>query len=221
MSDGKPRSNDRAISGRLAWALGLVSLAGAGLLVGAAGTGRTGVTGAVLLLVAALGFLATALGQGPYGPEHEGRLDLSARIGAGLLGGTLGGLAYLAAAWLLRAWGLPALLGTGWEVSVTPASLAGRAGGGALWGLLFGIVFHRVPGRGAVRRGLNFALLPAAATLLAVFPLIGQGPLGVELGVLTFVPVLLCHGAWGLTAGSVLRWARETDVGPVSRMLGA
>lgn len=221
MSERDATTEGRAIAGWLAWTAGVTSLAGAALLVAAPGAGRTAVTGAVLLLVAALAFLATALGQSPYGPEHEGRLDLSARIGVGLLGGTLGGLAYLVAGWLLLASGLPALLGSSWEVSAGPVSLAARASGGALWGLLLGIVFPRVPGRGAVRRALNFALLPAAVTLLAVYPLAGYGPLGAGLGLLTFVPVLLCHAAWGLTVGSVLRWARETEVGPVSRMLAA
>lgn len=221
MSGRGTRTEDRAIPGWLAWAAGLASLAGAGLLVGATGGGRTGVTGGILLLVAALGFLAVALGQRPYGPEHEGRLDLSARIGAGLLGGALGGLAYLVAAWLLQASGLPALLGSTWEVSAAPASLAATASLGALWGLVFGIAFPRVPGRGPVRRGLIFAALPAVVTLAAIFPVLGHGPAGAGLGALTFVPVLLCHGAWGLTVGAVVRWARETSVGPVSRMLGA
>lgn len=214
-------ADDRAMSGALAWALGLASLAGAGLLVRFADAERTGITGGVLLLVAALGFLAVALGQGAYGPEHEGRLDLSARVGAGLLGGALGGLSYLVTAWLLQAVGLPALLGSSWEVSAGAGSLAARTFLGAAWGLVFGLVFPRVPGRGAVRRGVNFAVLPALLTLLVIFPALGHGTLGMELGVLTFVPVLLYHGAWGLTAGAVIRWARETDVGPVSRMLGA
>lgn len=221
MIDRGAGTGDRAIPGGLAWTAGLASLAGAGLLVAITGADRTGVSGGVLLLVAALGFLATALGQEPYGPEHEGRLDLSARIGAGLLGGALGGLAYLLTAWLLQAWGLPALLGSAWEVPGGPGSLAARTFLGAVWGLVFGIVFPRVPGRGAVRRGLNFALLPAVVTLVVILPTLGHGALGIELGVLTFVPILLYHAAWGLTAGAVLRWARETDVGPVSRMLGA
>lgn len=221
MREGKETAEDRAIPGAWAWTAGLASLAGAALLVTATRAERTAVTGAILLLVAALGFLATAVGQGRYGPEHEGRLDLSARIGAGLLGGVLGGLAYLVTAWLLGAWGLPALLGSGWEVPADPASLAAPSVLGGLWGLLFGVAFPRVPGRGTVRRGLNFSLLAAAVTLLVIYPALGRGPMGAELGPLTFVPVLLCHAAWGLTAGGVLRWARETGVGPVSRMLGA
>lgn len=221
MSELGTRTDDRAISGGLAWTAGLTSLVGAGLLLVGTAAERTAITGAILLMVAALGFLAAAVGQGPYGPEHEGRLDLSTRVGAGLLGGALGGLAYLVAAWLLQASGLPALIGSGWEVSATPASLAVPTSLGALWGLVFGLVFPRVPGRGAIRRGLNFAVLPAAVTLVVILPALGHGVLGSGLGLLTFVPVLVYHGAWGLTAGAVLRWARETEVGPVSRMLGA
>lgn len=214
-------TDDRAMPGALAWTLGLVCLVGAGLLVGLVDAERSGITGGILLLVAALGFLAVAVGQGPYGPEHEGRLDLSARVGAGLLGGALGGLSYLVTAWLLQTVGVPGLLGSSWEVSAGASSLAARTFLGAGWGLVFGIVFPRIPGRGAVRRGVNFAVLPALFTLLVIFPALGHGTLGTELGALTFVPVLLYHAAWGLTAGAVIRWARETDVGPVSRMLGA
>ena len=71
-------------------ALALVA-AVAGAQVMETGT-RLGITGGILLLVAALGLAAVAVGGRPYGPAVEGPLDVSSRIGLGLLGGLLAGL---------------------------------------------------------------------------------------------------------------------------------
>lgn len=202
----------------VAWVVGLGALAGAARLLQR--MDRAGVTGGVLLAVVALAALAVALGGGRYGPEAEGRLDLSARLALGLLGGVLGGLAYGAAAWAFQALGLPALLGV---------SLAGQAGvfavvsrllHGAAWGLLFGLALPLLPGRGPAGRGALFSLVPALYVLLKVYPVdLQAGLFGVEAGALTFVFVLLYHLLWGLVAGGVMRWAERTEVGPVSRPL--
>lgn len=182
---------------------------------------RAGVTGGVLLLVVALGLLATGLGSPDYGPDREGPLDLSTRVAVGVLGGALGGLAYLAAAWAGGAVGVPELLGSGWQVRTGPDQWGGAALNGALWGLVFGLLVHRMPGRDPVSQGLLFSVLPALWTGLVVFPGLEYGTLGVRLGTLTVVAVLLYHLAWGLTVGSVVRWARDTGHGPLSRPLGA
>lgn len=204
---------------RAAGILGAAALAGGLALVGS--LRRGGVTGGVLLLVAALGLLATALGQEEYGPEVEGRLDLSARLAAGALGGALGGLAHLLLAWATGLVGLPDLLGVDLAVWLTPAELADRSLSGALWGLAFGIVHPWVPGRGSIVRGLVFSAAPALWVLLWVYPGMKYGLFGVELGALTFAVVALHHLAWGAVVGGVIRWAERTDVGPVSRPLGA
>lgn len=203
----------------LAWGLGLVALAGAVLAL--RGLDRTGMSAGILLLVAALGLLATAVGQGRWGPEEEGRLDLSARLAVGTLGGLLGGLAYLVAAWLGELCGIPGLLGSGWEVRLGAGAWASRAAFGAGWGLLFGLTLRRIPGRGPVGRGLLFSLAPALWVLLVTFPGLEFGWFGAGLGVLTFVPVVLYHLAWGAVVGSCLRWARDTELAPLSRRLGA
>lgn len=217
----EPETSDGATALRpgVAWTLGLACLAAAGYLL--RGLDRTGVSGGLLLLVAALGLLGTAVGQGAWGPEEEGRLDLSTRLAAGTLGGLLGGLAYLAVAWLGGLAGLPELVGSGWEVRAGPGAWTARAAAGAGWGVVYGLLLRRLPGRGPVRRGLVFSLAPALWTLVVAFPEMNYGWFGVELGALTFLPVLLYHLAWGLVTGRVMRWARETDLAPLSRMLGA
>lgn len=213
-SDGRT-----ALPPAVAWLLGLAALAAAGWAL--RGLDRTGVSVGILLLVAALGLLATAVGQGSWGPREEGRLDLSTRLAVGTLGGLLGGLAYLAVAWLGGLAGLPELLGSGWNVRTGAGAWASRAAAGAGWGLLFGLLLRRIPGRGPVRRGLLFSLAPALWTLTVTFPGMEFGWFGAELGVLTFVPVVLYHLAWGLVVGRTVRWGRETDLAPLSRPLGA
>lgn len=225
MTDRSAGETTTALRPAVAWVLGLAALAGAawvlyrGVYLGR--YDRTGMSAGLVLAAAALGLLSTAVGQGSWGPDEEGRLDLSARIAAGTLGGLLGGLAYLAAAWLGGLAGLPDLMGSGWEVRTGAGAWAARAFAGAAWGLLFGLLLRRVPGRGPVRKGLLFSLVPALWVLLVAFPGMEFGRFGVRLGVLTFVPVVLYHLVWGLVTGRTVRWARETDLAPLSRPLGA
>ena len=221
MSEAKDR-DEPAFPGPVAWLLGLGALAGGAWAWAWSGLEATGVSAGVLLLVVALAFLSTALGQRAYGPETEGRLDLSARLGVGLLGGVLGGAAHLLVAWGTGAVGLPDLLGVDLLVRLTPGELAGQAASGAFWGLLFGAAYRRVPGRGGVARGLAFSLVPSLWVLAVVYPQdFKYGFFGVELGVLTFVVVVLHYLVWGAVAGGLMRWAERTDVGPLSRPLGA
>jgi len=216
--DGEARV-DGGIPPGVAWALALASLAGGAWWARQLDT--TGVTGGILLLVAALGFLAVALGQGPYGPDTEGRLDLSARLAAGLLGGALGGMAHLVVAAVVDAVGIPDLVGVEMVTRLTGAGLGTHAASGAGWGVLLGVLYPRLPGAGPVARSLLFSLVPALWVLLMTFPGMKYGVFGVELGALTFLFVILYHLVWGAVAGSVLRWARDTEYGPLSRPLGA
>lgn len=217
-SAGRPAGEPAWITGILA-AAGVAAALGGLSLVGTLTT--AGVTGGVLLLVGALALLATAAGSGPYGPEGEGRLDLSTRLAAGLAGGALGGVVHLLLAWSIGLLGLPGLLGVDLAVWLTPGELAGKTASGAVWGVAFGAAYRWLPGRGAVRRGLLFSAAPALWTLLVVFPDLKYGLFGAELGALTFVVVVVHQLAWGAVAGAVLRWAARTELAPLSRPLGA
>lgn len=217
-------AGDEAIRGGLpapgVWAGAAVAAGVSGAYL-AAGPGPGSISAGVLLLIVALALAAVTLGGAPYGPEVEGRLDLSARLGLGLLGGALGAAVAAAARWAVRLVGIPSLLAV-----QLPGQLGAAVGSqlllGALWGLLLGVVLPWIPGRSAVSRGVAFSLLPSLWVLLKVFPVdLGVGPFGVGLGALAFVFVLLFNALWGLVAGWMLEWGERTDDAPVARPLDA
>ena len=183
--------------------------------------GRTALTGAVLLLIVALAAAGVLLGGEPYGPEVEGKLDLSARMGLGALGGLLGALLALVLDLLLEAAGVQALLGVPDLREVAAPVTALRLTGGAVWGMIFGTLLPGVPGRGVLARGAVFSLAPSLWMLLKVLPVDrGLGIFGVELGAFTFVFVLLFNLAWGIVTAWVLAWGERTDLAPLDSPLG-
>lgn len=221
MNEMEPES-DRTVPASLVWVGGIACLVGGLAFLRPERLDATGVSLGILLLTTSLALLSVAVGQRRYGPETEGRLDLSTRLATGLLGGAIGGIVYLAVAWMVETSGLTALLGVGLEIRMTSSALVGRVASGAAWGLAFGVLLPWLPGRSIPARGLLFSLLPALWVLFRVFPHeLQYGVLGGELGALTFLPVLLYHAAWGVTAASVVAWAEAVPEAPLSRPLGA
>lgn len=213
------RREEAPVAGQVAGiaAFGLALAAGALIR-----TGETGaVAGGVLLGIAALALGAVALGGRPYGPEAEGRLDLSTRLGLGLLGGLLGAVAALAGQWALSALGVPARLG------VDLPALDGTAAGARLLygsglGLVLGVSLPWVPGPGIVARGAAFSLAVSAYVLFVAYPARADfGLLGLERGPLTFVFVLLLNAVWGMVAAWTVGWGARSEGGAVSAPLGA
>ena len=203
----------------------LVGASAFGLLIGGLALVRLSdpadIAGGVLLLVAALALSAVALGGAAYGPEVEGRLDLSSRLGLGLLGGFIGAVVAIAAQWAIAAIGIPDLLGVVLPAVGDPADPVARLAVGAAWGLVFGVLVPWIPGAGILGRGAAFSLVPSALVLLVAYPLrAGYGLLGLERGGLTFIFVLLLNAAWGIVAAWVLAWGARTDLAPVSAPLG-
>lgn len=200
-----------------------VSLAAVGgsIYLLAEGSGRA-LTLGVLLGVVALGASAVLLGRGAWGPGVEGRLDLSARLGLGLLGGALGALISRVTLWLLEAVDIPGALGVGPLSGGSGSGFLSHFGTGALWGMVLGVMFHQIPARGAAARGALFSLVPSLYLLLKVYPLDdGVGVFGTGLGALTFVFVLFLNVIWGLAVGSVLGWGERDDEAPVARPIDA
>lgn len=195
----------------------LAGLAGAELV----GSGsRIGITGGILLLVAALGLGAVAVGCRAFGPGVEGPLDLSARIGLGLLGGVLAGLFHGVLTELAGSSGLTLAMGVGVDVDLSGAEWLLRVVHGAVWGLAFGVAYRVVPGEGFAGKGATFSLLPTFYTLFVVYPVfLGLGLLGVRQGLLTFPLVLLGNALAGVVAAWVISWGERTDLAPVSRPL--
>jgi hypothetical protein len=179
-----------------------------------------GIQGGILLIVLALGFLAVAIGGHPYGPDVEGALDLSSRLGLGLLGGVLGGLAHGVATEVMGSVELTLLLGVGIDVDLSAGQYLLRAVYGGAWGLGLGLLYPLVPGATFAGKGAIFSLLPSLYTLLVVYPVfLGLGLLGVRQGFLTFPLVLIGNAVAGMVAAWVIAWGRETDVAPVSAAL--
>lgn len=183
---------------------------------------RTSIEVGVLLMIVALAAFGVLLGSGPYGPAAEGALDLSARLGLGLLGGFLGALAAVAGRWVLVAAGLPELLGVSLFTSWTAPALLAHLGSGVVWGMVLGIVFPYVPGATAAGQGALFSLVPSLYLLLKVFPIDRDlGVFGLELGGLTFLFVIVLNVLWGAVAGGVVGWGETSEEVPVARPIDA
>lgn len=199
-------------------ALGIVGIAAALGGIGLLDLGtRLGVEGGTLLLVGALGLLAVAIGGRPYGPAVEGSLDLSSRLGLGLLGGALAGLVHGVLTVAVGSVGLTVLLGVGIDVELSAGQYLFRALYGSAWGLALGALYPVIPGDEFAGKGTTFSLLPSLYTLFVVYPVfLGLGLLGVRQGFLTFPFVLLGNAIAGLVAAWVISWGAETDLAPVS-----
>lgn len=178
---------------------------------------RTGITGGILLLVVALGLGAVAVGGRAYGPGVEGPLDLSARIGLGLLGGVMAGLFHGVLTEITGSVGLTLLLGVGVDVDLSAAEWVLRIVNGGLWGFALGVFYPWIPGASFAGKGALFSLLPTVYTLFVVYPVfLGLGLLGVRQGLLTFPLVLIGYLVGGVVAAWVISWGERTDVAPVS-----
>lgn len=202
------------------------SAAGLGMIGIAAGLGgvalldlgtRVGIETGILLLAAALGLLAVAIAGRPFGPAEEGPLDLSARLGLGLLGGILAGLVHGGLTEVAGSIGLTALLGVGVDVDLSAGQYLMRGLYGSVWGVALGALYNVIPGDGFAGKGVTFSLLPSLYTLFVVYPVfLGLGLLGVRQGYFTFPVVLAGNAIAGLVAAWVISWGADTDIAPVS-----
>lgn len=193
-------------------------LAGSWLLGGTGG--RTGLTGGMLLLVVALAALGVAVASRPYGPDVEGSLDLSTRLGVGALGGALGGVAAVTLLWILGAIHITSIIGVALGHHMTGGQWAMGAWNGVIWGILLGLFYPLVPGRGPMTRSVLFSVVPSLWMLLRVLPSRGLGVFGVHLGAVTFLVVGFINLGWGVVEGACLSWAASSDLAPVDRLPG-
>lgn len=184
---------------------------------------RLSLTGGVLLCVAGLAAGAVGVGSTPYGVGVEGRLDLSTRLGLGLLGGLLAGLGHgvltLVAGWL----DLPGLLGAGLDLHLGVAAWWNRVVAGAIWGVALGAVYPILPAGSFLKRGATFGLLLALFQLFYVYPFrLDLGLAGLDLG-WGVVPLV---GAGAILAGALAAWPlawaeRGTDGSPSAPLVPA
>jgi hypothetical protein len=202
-------------------ALGTVALAAGLIGVRMMETGgRFGISAAVLLFVVMMACAAIALGGHPYGPDVEGPLDLSARVGLGVLAGVLAGLFHGVLTEVVGSLTLSAILGVGVDVDLSAAEWGLRAMYGSVWGLALGVFYPVVPGGTFVSKGAAFSLLPTVFTLMIVYPvMMGVGLLGLRIGDLAWLFVLVGNALAGIVAAAVIQWGEKTELAPVSQPL--
>jgi len=197
----------------------LASLGGGAFLLA---TGRGSLSLAILLVIAGLAAAGVLLGSGAWGPELEGPLDLSARLGLGLLGGILGALATVLARLALMGLGVDRVLDVILPVTWTGLELAMHVGSGAVWGMVLGFVFPWLPGATPGGRGALFSLLPSLYVLLKVYPVDRDlGVFGVELGTWMFLFVFALNLLWGAVTGATVGWGETAEDAPVARPIDA
>ncbi len=220
---------------------GVTSAAGSAFLwrVGALAAGASGIvllttdgaplTLAVLLLIAALAAAGVLLGSGAHGAAVEGPLDLSARLGLGLLGGLLGAAVSAAARSVVATFGSIGALSMGLTSGWTGAEFLSHLGSGAVWGLMLGVLYTRLSGSPA-SRGAMFALAPTLYVVIRLavgepaldfargeLPLVSALALYAGRGVFAVFSILAVHVLWGAIAGATLGWGEAGDETPVAR----
>lgn len=194
-----------------------LGLAGARLLISG---GSSAITGGILLLIGALAAEAVAFGGRAWGPDVEGSLDLSSRLGLGVLGGILAGL-FHALVTLFAGWtDIAAWLGSGIDVQLSAADWGVRLLHGVAWGFVLGLTWRLIPGADFVGKGLAFGLVVSAYLLLVRFPFFEDvGFLGIELGLFTSVLVLIGNALAAVIAAAVIAWGARSPDRPVSQRL--
>ena len=201
------------------WRVVALGSGGGALMIGT-GEGLLSLT--ILLLIVALAASSVLLGSGSYGPEVEGCLDLSARLGLGMLGGVLGAAATAVVRSALVEIGVDGVVGVTLPSDWTGPSFLAHLGSGAAWGLVLGVLYGHVPGGSPSTRGILFSLVPTCYLLLKVYPVDRDlGLLGVELGTLTFLFVAVLNLFWGLIAGVTIGWGDMGEDTPVARPIDA
>jgi hypothetical protein len=72
---------------------------------------------------------------------------------------------------------------------------------GAVWGLVFAWIFHRLPGRSGLVRGLVFAVAVWVVMMIVFMPIAGAGWFGLALGGPAPVATFLMHLIFGAVMG--------------------
>jgi hypothetical protein len=195
----------------------VLGLAGARLLIEG---GRSAITGGILLLIGALAAEAVAFGGRAWGSEVEGSLDLSSRLGLGVLGGILAGLLH-ALLTLFAGWtDIAVWLGSGIDVQLSAADWGVRLLHVFAWGFLLGLTWRLIPAADFAGKGLAFSLVVSAYVLLIRYPFVeGAGFLGINIGMFTSVLVLIGNALAAVVAAGVIAWGARSPDRPVSQPL--
>lgn len=209
------------------WRVGALAAGASGIVL--LTTEGAPLTLAVLLLIAAFAAAGVLLGGGAYGAAAEGRLDLSARLGLGLLGGLLGAAVSAAARAVVATFGSIGALSMGLTSGWNGAEFLSHLGSGAVWGLMLGVLYPHLPGSPA-SRGATFAVAPTLYVVIRLavgepaldfargdLPLVSALALYAGRGVFAVFSILAVNALWGAIAGATLGWGEAGDETPVAR----
>ncbi|EMP54732.1 hypothetical protein MSNKSG1_15522 [Marinobacter santoriniensis NKSG1] len=89
--------------------------------------------------------------------------------------------------------GMPASPAVGWVLHFVIGSL--------IWGVLFALLYAKLPGASALPKALSFSVLAWLLMMVVVMPIAGQGLFGLGIGVMASVATLVLHLIWGLALG--------------------
>jgi len=73
--------------------------------------------------------------------------------------------------------------------------------GTVLWGILFALLYGRLPGKGALSKGVSFGILAWLLMMLMPMPMASAGLFGLKLGMVAPVMTLMLHLIWGAVLG--------------------
>ncbi|AHB76829.1 DUF6789 family protein [Pandoraea pnomenusa] len=73
--------------------------------------------------------------------------------------------------------------------------------GTVLWGILFRLLYDRLPGGNALLKGISFSALAWLMMMLLPMPMAGAGLFGLKLGMMAPVMTLMMHLIWGAVLG--------------------
>lgn len=120
--------------------------------------------------------------------------------------GAFGGLVKAIVAWGFGAAGLNALLGFKMAMPLTPMWIYQHMVWGGIWAFLFFVPIQW----SYYTRGALYSLGQTLVQLLVIFPKMGRGLLGLELGYMAPVLVTFFGVIWGLTTAFWLKYSRES-----------
>jgi hypothetical protein len=117
--------------------------------------------------------------------------------------GAFGGLVKAITAWSFGAAGINAVMGSKMAMGLTPMWIYAHVVWGGIWAGLF-----LLPLRGSYyARGALYSLGQTLIQLLIIFPQMGKGILGLELGYMTPVLVTFFGVIWGLATAFWLKFS--------------
>lgn len=83
--------------------------------------------------------------------------------------------------------------------------------GTVIWGILFVLLYGRLPGDNAVTKGISFGVLAWLLMMIGPMPMAGASLFGVGLGLMAPVMTLVLHIVFGAVLGAVFQALPASD----------